>query len=283
MKKAVILAAGLGSRLLPATKAVSKPLLPIVDKPGIQYLVEELAEAGIKDICIVVNKGETRVQQHFAKNPRLNKLLERAGKHDCVKDFERIESLARLVFVEQPKPAGPGDAVLLAKNFIGNEAFVLLYSDDVVLSKGSATRQLIAAFEKCNAGVVAVSKVPREEVVHFGVVKTSSPEKLSRVEKIVEKPKLSEAPSDLAVVGRYLLTPEVIGILEKMPLAGKELFVTDALEVLASSKRLFALELDGKWLTTGKKLDYVKTVVEFALLREDIGQEFRAYLKKLLE
>lgn len=282
VKSAVILSAGLASRLMPATKAVSKPMLPIVDKPTIQYIVEELVQSGISEIVIVVNKGDELVKNHFSENKKLNKLLLESGKLQLLEEFKKIENLAKLSFVEQEKPLGPGHALLKCKKFIGKNPFILAYGDDLVLSKKPASMQLIEVFDKTGANVVAVASVDSKEVVHFGVIKAKNNENPLIVEKIVEKPKLEDAPSNLAVVGRYLLLPEIFEVLEKIPYSmKKELYVSPELQKFADDGKLFACNLEGKWFTTGKKEDFVKTIIAYSLQREDISNEIRNFINEI--
>jgi len=285
VKKAVILAAGLASRMMPATKALSKPMLPIVDKPAIHYCVEELVQSGVKEIAIVVNKHDSQVENYFSKNETLNNFAESCKKPELVELFKEIEGMAKFTFFQQEKPMGPGHALLKVKEFIGREPFLLVYSDDLVLSKTPASKQLIDCFEKTGTHIVAVSPVEKNVISHFGVIKPVGEEKNPiKVSEIVEKPAVEDAPSNLAVAGRYLLLPEVFEILEKENASmEKELYVTDKLQVFASEGKLFACKLEGKWITTGKKIDYVKAIVAFALQREDIGAELKTYLKELLK
>ncbi len=284
VKKAIILSAGLASRMMPATKAISKPMLPIIDKPTIQYIVEELVESGINEIVIVVNKGDEQVKNHFSENKKLNSIVSEAGKDTLLEIFKKIEKMAKFHFVEQEKPLGPGHALLQCKKVIGKEPFILAYGDDLILGKKPASMQLIEAFQENKCHVVAVAEVPEKEVVHFGVIKpkANSGGKILQVEKIVEKPKLEDAPSNLAVVGRYLLLPEIFEILEKIPHSmKKELYVTPELQGFADNGTLFACVLEGNWFTTGKKEDFVKTIIAFSLEREDIKDEIKGFIKKL--
>lgn len=282
VSKAIILSAGLASRMMPATKAISKPMLPIVDKPTIQYVVEELVQSGIKEIVIVVNKNDVQVRNHFTENPALNSIVLESGKTGLLDEFKKIESLAKFHFVEQEKPLGPGHALLQCKKFIQNEPFILAYGDDLILGSKPASMQLIETFNKTNSFVVAVAKIPKKEVVHFGVIKAKPKTSPIEVELIVEKPKIEEAPSDLAVVGRYLLLPEIFDVLEKIPYSmSRELYVTPELQRFADKGKLFACNLEGKWFTTGKKEDFVKTIIAFSLEREDIGGEIKNFLKEL--
>lgn len=282
VSKAVILAAGFASRLMPATKAVSKPMLPIVDKPTIQYIVEELVESGIRDIVIVVNNGDNLVKNHFTQNKKLNELVLQSGKNQLLEEFKKIESLANFHFVEQEKPLGPGHALLQCKKFLGSQPFILAYGDDLVLSKKPASLQLIEIFNETKSFVVAVAPVEKSEVVHFGVIGAKNSSNPLIVEKIVEKPKLEIAPSNLAVVGRYLMLPEIFELLEKIPYSmEKELYVTPELQKFADLGKLFACKLEGKWFTTGKKADFVKTIIAYSLQREDIKDEIKKFINEI--
>ena len=285
VEKALILAAGLASRLMPATKAVSKPMLPLVNKPTIQYLVEEIVQSGIHDVAIVVNKDETLVKNHFTKNEKLNSFVKERGKEELLDVFAKVESLADITYIEQEKPLGPGDAVLKARPFLEEKPFALLYSDDIVISKTPATRQLIDSYEECNCPVVAVTPKPDAELKHFGVIKAKTDPDVNPilVEAIVEKPK-DNPPSNLAVIGRYILTNETMKILSNIPYnMGHELLVTTALEEHVRKEKLYANNLKGTWYTTGKKLDYVVANIACALENPELKEPLMSYMAKVVK
>lgn len=282
VRKAVIPAAGLGTRFLPASKAVPKEMFPVVDKPAIQYIVEEAVASGIDDIIIVTGKDKKAIEDHFDRVPELYAALEEKGKKDSVlKQLEAIDNLADIHFIRQKEPLGLGHAVLCAKKHIGNEPFAVLLGDDLILSEKPALRKLIDIYEKHDSSVLCVQKVPKSLIPLFGVIKYKKVNAQIVVEGMVEKPPVSKAPSSLAIVGRYLLKPEIFGILEEIPFGkGKELQLTDALRVLNEIDKLMAYEIDdGKWVTVGDKMSYLKANIEFALKRPDMRKELFAFLK----
>lgn len=286
--KAIISVAGYGTRFLPATKAQPKEMLPIVDKPIVQYVVEELAAAGITDIIFVTRRGNHALEDHFDSNPELEHQLELAGKKDRLAQVRNINSLARFSYVRQTRemPYGNGTPVLAAKELVGNDPFVYVWADDLVEpTKPNATAQLLQAFEqhKDAAAVLAVQEMP-EDVLHlYGIIKPKDKKIIDgvlRVASLVEKPARGTAPTNLAQFGRFVLTPDVIRALEKQPL-GKddELWLTDALITVAKKKPVYAKIVDGKWYTTGDPLNYLKTTIAFALKHPKVGKAFGEYLK----
>jgi UTP--glucose-1-phosphate uridylyltransferase len=284
VRKAVIPAAGLGTRFLPATKASPKEMFPVVDKPCIQYIVEEAVLSGIEDIIIVTGKGKESIENHFDRAVELYENLEKKGKKELLKELERIDSLADIHFIRQKEPLGLGHAVLCAKRHIGNEAFAVLLGDDLILSKKPALIKLIEIYEKHNTSVLCVSEVAKTDISKYGIIKYKKENGEIRVQDMVEKPPASKAPSNLAIVGRYLLKPEIFGILEEIPFGrGNELQLTDGLRVLNEIDGLMAYEIkDGKWLTTGDKLSYLKASIEYALEREDLKKEVFSFIKSLI-
>jgi len=282
VKKAVIAVAGSGTRFLPATKSQPKEMLPIVDKPIVQYVVEEMVAAGIEDIILVTKWDKKTLEDHFDRSFELEHSLEQSGKLKLLSDIRRISSMANFIYVRQKGPYGNGTPILSAANLIKDEPFVFAWGDDLVLSKTSFTKQLIASYNQNLAPVIGVQKVPKNHVDRYGIVKLK--QGTQEIEHVVEKPKISDAPSQLAQFGRMILTPEVVAILKETKLGkGGELWVTDAIsEYIRRGGKFMAEEVrDGTWLTTGDPLSYLKAMVEYALVRDDIGDDFKAYLKNL--
>ena len=282
--KAVIPAAGFGTRFLPATKAVPKEMFPVVDKPAIQYIVEEAVASGIDDILIVTSGEKKAVEDHFDRNFELYDILEKKQKKDWLKELKKIDGLADIHFIRQKEALGLGHAVLCAKKHIGNEPFAVLLGDDLILSEKPALKKLIDIYEKNNSSVLCVAPLPKKEISKFGVIKFKKEKGEIVVQDLVEKPPADKAPSNLAVVGRYLLKPEIFGILEEIPFGkGKELQLTDGLRVLNEIDKLMAYEMKNeKWLTVGDKMSFLKASIEFSLKRDDMRQELVSYLKTLI-
>lgn len=283
VRKAVIPAAGLGTRFLPATKAIAKEMLPIVDKPTIQFIVEEALKSGIEDILIVTGKAKRPIEDHFDSNIELEQNLREKGKTELLKLVEETTDI-NLHFIRQSHPKGLGHAVLQAKAFVGNEPFVVMLGDDLMDINGNGTpltKQLINDYEKTHASTIAVMKVPHEDVDKYGVIdpKGEVSKGLYNVERFVEKPEISEAPSDLAIIGRYLLTPEIFDVLEtQAPGAGNEIQLTDAIERLNKTQRVFAHEFTGKRYDVGDKFGFVETTIEYGLEHPQISESLKAYL-----
>lgn len=285
VRKAVIPAAGLGTRFLPATKALAKEMLPIVDKPTIQFIVEEAKASGIEDILIVEGKQKRSIEDHFDSAPELEQNLKEKHKDDLLQLVHSTTDIGvNLFFVRQPYPRGLGDAVRLAKSFVGDEPFVVMLGDDLMNDKVPLTKQLIDEYDKTHASILAVKKVPHDEVSAYGVI---DPEKevskdLYNVKKFVEKPAVADAPSDLAIIGRYLLTPEIFDILDNQkPGKGNEIQLTDAIDTLNQTQRVFAHEFKGDRYDVGNKFGYVKTNVEYGLTHPEVKDELRAYILDL--
>ncbi len=278
-----MLAAGYGTRLLPATKAQPKEALPLVDKPIIQYTVEEAAASGLDQVIIVTSSGKRAVEDHFDRSLELEQALIAKGEHRRLDEIRRITDLAHIVYVRQKEQRGIGDAVLTVRDLVGDEPFVLFFPDDVIVSDVPAARQLIAVFEAQRGAVLAVEEVPREEVESYGIVDGEPVgEGVYRVRALVEKPKPEEAPSNLGIVGRYVLTPEIFGVLERTaPGKGGEVQITDALSLLLQQQPMFAYQFQGRRYDTGRPLGLLKASVELALQRPDMGAEFRRYLRGL--
>lgn len=287
IRKAVIPAAGYGTRFLPATKATPKEMLPIVDKPTIQYIVEEAMASGIEELLIVSGHGKRAIEDHFDSAPALEAELRRKGKTDLLKLVQETADI-NVHYIRQRYMRGLGDAILCAKTFMGDEPFAVLLGDDVVYHpERPALRQLIDVYEQTGGSVLGCQQVPDEKVSSYGIVAgTPVPrweEKLLRVSDMIEKPSLEEAPSHFAVLGRYIIKPEVFAILENTkPGKGGEVQLTDALKVLAKLDAVYAYAFDGKRYDLGDKLGFLKATVEFALRREDLGPAFRTYLRELM-
>lgn len=285
VKKAVIPAAGLGTRFLPATKAMPKEMLPIVDKPTIQYIIEEAVESGIEDILIVTGKGKRAIEDHFDSVPELEQILIEKGKSEFLKLVEETTNI-NIHFIRQSKPMGLGHAVLQAKAFVGDEPFVVMLGDDIVQAEIPCTRQLINQYEITNSSIIGVQPVSDEETQRYGIVDLSSSvsKTLHKVKSFVEKPVPGTAPSNLAILGRYLFTPEIFKYLETQePGAGNEIQLTDAITRLNEMQRVFAYEFDGKRYDVGEKLGFIRTTLEFALKRDDLGEDVYKLMVELLE
>ncbi|MBW4801723.1 UTP--glucose-1-phosphate uridylyltransferase GalU [Loigolactobacillus coryniformis] len=285
VRKAIIPAAGLGTRLLPATKAMAKEMLPIVDVPTIQFLVEEAKAAGIEDILIITGKGKRPIEDHFDSVPELEMVLKNRHKDKLLKLVESTTDIGvRLFFIRQSYPKGLGDAVRLAQDFVADEPFVVMLGDDITQSKVPLTKQLMNDYDKTHASTLAVIKVPHDEVSKYGVIKpVAETEKgLYNVQSFVEKPKPEQAPSNLAIIGRYLFTPEIFDSLNiQKPDAGGEIQLTDAIDHMNKTQRVFAREFTGKRYDTGNKLGYLTTNIEFGLQHPEIRDELRDYIIKL--
>lgn len=283
VRKAVIPAAGLGTRFLPATKALAKEMLPIVDKPTIQFIVEEALASGIEDILVVTSKSKRSIEDHFDSNFELEYNLKEKGKDDLLKLVDESTGI-RLHFIRQSHPRGLGDAVLQAKAFVGNEPFVVLLGDDLMDINGTKTpltKQLIDDYEATHASTIAVMPVPHEEVSAYGVIAPQGEgvNGLYSVETFVEKPNPEDAPSDLAIIGRYLLTPEIFDLLEKQePGAGNEIQLTDAIDALNKTQRVFAREFKGKRYDVGDKYGYMKTSIEYGLNHPQTKEDLKNYI-----
>ena len=284
VRKAVIPAAGLGTRFLPATKALAKEMLPIVDKPTIQFIVEEALKAGIEDILVVTGKSKRSIEDHFDSNFELEYNLKEKGKNDLLKLVDETTGM-RLHFIRQKHPNGLGDAVLQAKAFVGNEPFVVMLGDDLMdITDDTATtltKQLMNDYDETHASTIAVMKVPHEEVSAYGVIAPQGEgiNGLYSVETFVEKPTPEEAPSDLAIIGRYLLTPEIFQILENQkPGAGNEIQLTDAIDTLNKTQRVFAREFKGRRYDVGDKFGFMKTSIDYALQHPQVKDDLKQYI-----
>lgn len=282
--KAIIPVAGLGTRFLPATKAQPKEMLAIVDKPVIQFLVEEAVASGIEEIIFVTGKGKRAIEDHFDHAPELDEALRRKGKHAVADNLRKIAELARFSYVRQQEPKGDGDAILTAAHLIGDEPVAVLFGDDLIWdTKIPALRQMMNVYEKYQAPIVALEKVPESEVCHYGVVKSKPvSEKLYRIEGIVEKPKKEEAPSNLAIIGKYIITPRVLEALRQVRVAdGEELRLAHALDLVARREEVYGLEIEGERLDCGSKIGFLKATVRFGLEHPETAQEFKEFLNNL--
>ncbi|MBX6396115.1 MAG: UTP--glucose-1-phosphate uridylyltransferase GalU [Alicyclobacillaceae bacterium] len=285
VRKAVIPAAGLGTRLLPATKAQPKEMLPLVDKPAIQYIVEEAVAAGIEDIIIITGRNKRAIEDHFDRNIELEMELEAKGDEKALAEVRRIAELADVHYIRQKEPRGLGHAVACAKSFVGDEPFAVLLGDDVVFAETPCIRQLIALYEQTGRSVIGVQEVPEGEVSRYGIVDPAGYDAGVRaypVRSLVEKPTAEEAPSRLAIMGRYVITPEIFDILEHVPPGkGNEIQLTDGLNVLCREQGMWALPFEGRRFDIGNPLGLLRASIEVALMREDLRDDFAAYLERL--
>ena len=282
VRKAVIPAAGLGTRFLPATKAQPKEMLPIVDKPTIQYIVEEAIASGIEEILIVTGRGKRAIEDHFDKSYELEDILKRKGEDDLLALVQDISNLVDLNYIRQKEPKGLGHAIYCARSFIDNEPFAVLLGDDIVDSEVPCLRQLMDVYEKYNTSVLGVQCVPDEDVSKYGIIKGKQVEdRVYQVSGLVEKPEREKAPSNIAILGRYIISPEILTHLGKaVPGKGGEIQLTDALQMMLSSGSIYAYDFIGKRYDVGNKLGFLEATVEYALKRDDLRQEFSSYLKK---
>ena len=288
VRKAVFPAAGLGTRFLPATKSSPKEMLPLVDKPLIQYGVEEAIHSGISNIYIVTGRGKSAIEDHFDVSFELEQLLESRNKKDLLAVVRSVSDAANIAYVRQKEALGLGHAVLRAKDLVGHEAFAVVLSDDVIDAEIPCLRQLLDVYEFYGASVVALMEVPREAISSYGVVDAEpvehngSRDRLFRIRNMVEKPNANDAPSNLAIIGRYVLTPEIFVSLEAIgPGSGGEIQLTDGLKHLLRNRPIYGYRFEGTRYDAGDKLGFLKATVEFALHRYDLGAEFREYLKSL--
>ena len=288
VRKAVFPAAGLGTRFLPATKAQPKEMLPLVDKPLIQYGVEEAIHSGIQNIIIVTGRGKSAIEDHFDVSFELEAVLEKNGKKELLSIVRNVSDMINVAYVRQKEALGLGHAVLRASELVGHEPFAAVLSDDVIDSEIPAIRQLLDVYEFYGAPVVALMEVPGDAISAYGcvdaepVAHNGGRDRLFRIRNMVEKPKPSEAPSNLAIIGRYVLTPEIFASLESIgPGSGGEIQLTDGLKHLLRNRPIYGYRFEGTRYDAGDKLGFLKATVEFALARYDLGTEFREYLKTL--
>ncbi|APH03563.1 UTP--glucose-1-phosphate uridylyltransferase GalU [Bacillus weihaiensis] len=286
VKKAIIPAAGLGTRFLPATKAQPKEMLPIVDTPTIQYIIEEAVASGIEDILIVTGRGKRAIEDHFDKTFELEESLERKGKYTQLEEIRKISDMVDIHYIRQKEPKGLGHAIWCARKFIGNDPFAVMLGDDIVVSDPPCLKQLINAFEEKGSSIVGVQEVSREETSKYGVIdiaETNSENSILKVKDLVEKPDPQVAPSNMAIMGRYVLTPEILDILEHIePGAGNEIQLTDALKKLNEVQDIFGYNFSGRRYDIGDKYGFVQATVEFALQRDDLKGPLRKWLKEII-
>ncbi|RGR95842.1 UTP--glucose-1-phosphate uridylyltransferase GalU [Heyndrickxia coagulans] len=285
VRKAIIPAAGLGTRFLPATKAMPKEMLPIVDKPTIQYIVEEAVESGIEDIIIVTGKGKRAIEDHFDNAWELEQNLAEKGKFDLLEKVRYSSNLANIHYIRQKEPLGLGHAVWCARNFIGDEPFAVLLGDDIVQNDPPCLKQLIDQYEETRSSVIGVQEVPEDETHRYGIIAPASKEgRRYQVEKFVEKPKQGTAPSNLAIIGRYVLTPEIFMFLDKQEKgAGGEIQLTDAIQQLNQIQRVFAYQFEGKRFDVGEKLGFIQSQIEMALQDESINHALLDIMKNIVD
>jgi len=283
IRKAVFPAAGLGTRFLPATKASPKEMLPLVDKPLIQYVVEEAVASGVESIIIVTGRGKTAIEDHFDISFELENMLRERGKGGLVEEARAVSELARVSYVRQKQALGLGHAILQAKDFVENEPFAVMLADDIVDARVPALRQMLDIYEETGAPVLGTMSVEGEAISRFGVLDAEEIRPgVFRVRDMVEKPPFEEAPSDLAIIGRYILTPDIFDEIERTsPGAGGEIQITDAMRALLRKRDFYAVRFEGTRHDAGDKLGFLVATVEFALKRPDLGPQFREYLRSL--
>jgi UTP--glucose-1-phosphate uridylyltransferase len=286
IRKAVFPAAGLGTRFLPATKAQPKEMLPLVDKPLIQYVVEEAVEAGIRNITIITGRGKNAIEDHFDVSWELEQVLSSRGKKDLLEEMRRISNMVNVTYVRQKEALGLGHAVLMSRDAVGAEPFAVMLGDDIIDSPVPCLGRMVSLFEKLQASIIATCEVPRSQISQYGVIRGTPVEgfdgRVYRVQDVVEKPSAEEAPSNMAIIGRYILTPQIFNILENTQRgAGGEIQLTDGIRQLLEQQPVYAYMIEGTRHDAGDKLGFLKATVEFALKRPGIGDEFRSYLKQL--
>jgi UTP--glucose-1-phosphate uridylyltransferase len=285
VRKAVFPAAGLGTRFLPATKAQPKEMLPLVDKPIIQYVIEEAVASGITSIIIVTGRGKNAIEDHFDVSAELERLLQERGKTDLLEQVRAISSMITVSYTRQGETLGLGHAVLMARDLVGDEPFAVMLGDDIIDSRVPCMKQMVEVFEKHEGPVIAVHRVPRDEISAYGVIDGQAEpdnDRVYRIRDMVEKPRVADAPSDLAIIGRYVLTPDIFELLERTPRdGGGEIQLTNGLRSLKNQRALYGYRFEGVRHDAGNKLGFLKATVEFALKREDLGGPFREYLKSL--
>ncbi len=285
LRKAVIPAAGLGTRFLPATKAQPKEMLPIVDKPTLQYIIEEAVNSGIEEILIITGRNKKAIEDHFDKSVELELELEAKGRHELLREVKNISDLVNIHYIRQKEPRGLGDAIYCAKSFIGNEPFAVMLGDDIVEGEPPCLKQMIEMFNQYKVSILGVQEVEMDSVSKYGIVKGIAVEdRIYKVKDLVEKPSVKEAPSNIAILGRYIITPEIFDALEATkPGKGGEIQLTDALRLLAQREAMYAYNFKGKRYDVGDKQGFLEATVEFALKRDDLREEFLSYLMTVLE
>ena len=285
VRKAVIPAAGLGTRFLPATKAQPKEMLPVVDKPAIQYVVEEAVRAGLNDILVISGRGKRSLEDHFDRSFELEYYLETKGKYDLLKEVRQVSELGVIHYIRQRDPLGLGNAIAVAEPHVGGQPFAVLLGDDLMAEDNHVLQQMLKVHERYGRSVVAVMEVPRSDIQLYGSIEPEFVEdNVARAVRLVEKPKPEDAPSNLAVIGRYVLTPEIFDALRDIePGVGGEIQITDAINRLAQEQAVYAYVFEGGRFDIGNKLDYLKATVEMAIGREDVGEEFGEFLADVVQ
>ena len=283
IRKAVFPAAGLGTRFLPATKASPKEMLPLVDKPLIQYAVEEAVASGIESILIITGRDKSAIENHFDISFEMEQMLKSRGKHELFELVHAVSEIAQVSYTRQKEALGLGHAIYQAKDFVGNDPFAALLADDIMDSEKPALQQMVEVYEKYDAPVIATMQVAGEAISRFGVIDAEEVEpNVYRIRDMVEKPAYADAPSDLAIIGRYIFTPDIFAAIEQTtPGSGGEIQITDAMRILLKTRPFYAVKLEGRRHDAGDKLGFLIATVELALKREDLGGEFREYLKSL--
>jgi UTP--glucose-1-phosphate uridylyltransferase len=288
VRKAVFPAAGLGTRFLPATKAQPKEMLPLVDKPVIQYVIEEAVASGIDQIIIVTGRGKNAIEDHFDVSYELEKILESRGKFELLEQVRTISQMVSVSYVRQKEALGLGHAILMAKDLVGNEPFAVLLGDDVIDAEIPCVQQMQKVFEKCQSGILAVQEVEGPDISRYGVIQPYPAnhkdgfDNMMRIADLVEKPSYENVPSNLAIIGRYILPPEIFKVLENTPPdRGGEIQLTNGIRALLKEQPVYAYQFEGKRYDAGDKLGFLRATVEFALKRADLGGPFRTYLKSL--
>ncbi|AYD39796.1 UTP--glucose-1-phosphate uridylyltransferase [Clostridium fermenticellae] len=283
VKKAIIPAAGLGTRFLPATKAQPKEMLPIVDKPTIQYIIEEAVASGIEEILIITGRNKRAIEDHFDKSVELEKELNEHGKEELLSMVKEISNMVDIYYIRQKEPKGLGHAINCARTFVGNEPFAVMLGDDVVDSKIPCLKQLIDCFNEYRTSIIGVQEVPREDVYKYGIIKGMYIEdRVYKVKDLIEKPKVKEAPSNMAILGRYIITPTIFDILSNTsPGKGGEIQLTDALKTLIKCEAMYAYNFEGRRYDVGDKLGFLEATVEYALKRDELKKPFMEYLLDL--
>jgi UTP--glucose-1-phosphate uridylyltransferase len=286
IKKAVIPAAGLGTRFLPVTKSMPKEMLTIIDTPAIHYVVKEAVDAGIDDIIIITGRGKRAVEDYFDESPEMEMHLAKHKKDDLLKTIREISSMANVHYIRQKEPKGLPDAILVAEKHIGNEPFAVLLGDDIIISETPCIKQLIDVYTQYHSSVLAIQDVPREKISRYGAVKATkiipNTNELYQVEHIVEKPNIAEAPSTLASIGRYVFTPEIFDAMKRTkPGVNNELQIADSINLLCASQRVYAYAFKGIRYDIGDKLGYIQAIIDFALKNDELKTEVLAYLKNL--
>ncbi len=285
VRKAIIPAAGLGTRFLPATKATPKEMIPIVDKPTIQYIVEEAAAAGIEDILVISGRNKRAIEDHFDKSYELEEELSRKGKSELLEVVENISNMANIHYIRQKEAKGLGHAIYCAKSFIGDEPFAVLLGDDIVKSETPCIKQLMDVYNEYHTSILGVQKIPLQDVPKYGIINANQiEERVYKVKGLVEKPDIEHAPSNIAILGRYIISPRIFQHLENAtPGKNGEIWLTDALEKLIAQEAMYAFDFEGDRYDVGDRIGFLKATVEFALNREELRGEFSSFLKSTVQ